>query len=47
MIYYERQTYEQWLSQPRLILESQHKALRCERCNFRWGKIYFTGRKRT
>lgn len=47
MIYYERQTYEQWLSQPRLILESLHKALRCECCNFRWGKIYFTGRKRT
>lgn len=47
MIYYERQTYKQWLSQPQLILESLHKAFRCERCNFRWGKIYFTGRKRT
>ena len=47
MIYSERQTYKQWLSQPRLILESLHKAFRCERCNFRWGKIYFTGRKRT
>src|SRR5262249_37558665 len=47
MIYYERQTYKQWLSQPRLILESLRKAFRCERCNFRRGKIYFTGRKRT
>ena len=47
MIYYERQTYKQWLSQPRLILQSLHKAFRCECCNFRWGKIYFTGRKRT
>ena len=47
MIYYERQTYKQWLNQPRLILESLHKAFRCEHCNFRWGKIYFGGRKRT
>jgi len=46
MIYYERNTYEQWLSQPRLILESLHKTFRCERCRFRWGKICFTGRKR-
>jgi ubiquinone/menaquinone biosynthesis C-methylase UbiE len=47
MIHYERETYKQWLSQPRLILESLHKAFRCERCHLRWGKIYFTGRKRT
>jgi ubiquinone/menaquinone biosynthesis C-methylase UbiE len=47
MIYYEQQTYKQWLSQPRLILESLHKAFQCESCNFRWGKIYFIGRKRT
>jgi ubiquinone/menaquinone biosynthesis C-methylase UbiE len=46
MIYYERQTYKQWLTQPRLILESLRKAFQCECCNFRWGKIYFTGRKR-
>jgi ubiquinone/menaquinone biosynthesis C-methylase UbiE len=46
MIYYERQTYEQWLSQPRLILESLYRAFQSESCNFRWGKIYFTGRKR-
>jgi SAM-dependent methyltransferase len=47
MIYYERKTYKQWLSQPRLILESLHKAYRCESRHVRWGKIYFTGRKRT
>jgi ubiquinone/menaquinone biosynthesis C-methylase UbiE len=46
MIYYERKTYKQWLTQPRLILDSLHKAFRCERCHFRWGKIYFTGHKR-
>ena len=47
MIYYERDTYRQWLTQPRLILESLQKAFQCERRHFRWGKIYFAGRKRT
>lgn len=47
MIYYERKTYKQWLTRPRLILGSLHKTFRCERCHFRWGKIYFAGRKRT
>ena len=45
--HYERKKYQQWLSQPRLVLDSLAKAFRCERCHFRWGKIYFTGRKRT
>jgi SAM-dependent methyltransferase len=47
MIHYERTTYEQWLSQPKLILGSLAKTFRRERCYFRWGKIYFTGRKRS
>ncbi len=47
MIYYERKTYEQWLSQPTLILDSLHKAFRLERSHFRWGKMYFAGRKRS
>jgi SAM-dependent methyltransferase len=47
MIHYERKTYEQWLSQPKLILSSLAKTFRCERCHFRLGKIYFAGRKRT
>jgi SAM-dependent methyltransferase len=45
MSQYERKTYEQWLNQPKLILDSLHKAFRSERCHFRWGKIYFAGRK--
>jgi SAM-dependent methyltransferase len=47
MIYYEQQTYKQWLSQQQLILDLLHKRLQCERCHFRRGKIYFTGRKGT
>jgi SAM-dependent methyltransferase len=47
MIHYERKTYEQWLSQPKLILDSLHKAFQFERCHFRWGKMYFAGRKIT
>src|SRR6266568_1692326 len=43
MIHYERKTYEQWLSQPNLILDSLQKAFQFERCHFRWGKIYFAG----
>ncbi len=47
MIHHERKTYEQWLSKPSLILDSLHKAFRCERRHFKWGKIYFAGRKRS
>jgi SAM-dependent methyltransferase len=47
MIHYERKTYEQWLSHPGLILDSLRKTFRVERSHFRWGKIYFVGRKRT
>jgi ubiquinone/menaquinone biosynthesis C-methylase UbiE len=46
MIHHEQKTYEQWLTQPRLILDSLHNSFRCERCHFRWGKIYFTGHKK-
>jgi ubiquinone/menaquinone biosynthesis C-methylase UbiE len=45
MIHYERETYKQWLDHPKLVLDSLHKAFRVERCHFRWGKIYFAGRK--
>src|SRR5262249_7853217 len=34
MIHYERETYERWLSQPKLILNSLHKTFRPERCHF-------------
>lgn len=46
MIHYEQKTYKQWLTQPRLVLDSLRKNFRCERCYFRSGKIYFTGHKR-
>jgi SAM-dependent methyltransferase len=47
MIRYERETYEQWLDHPKLVLNSLHKAFRVERCHFKWGKIYFAGRKQS
>ena len=47
MIHFERKTYEQWLRHPGLVLDSLRKTFRVERCHFRWGKIYFAGRKRT
>ncbi len=47
MIHYERKTYEQWLSHPGLILDSLRKSFGVERCHFRWGKIYFAGRKQS
>jgi ubiquinone/menaquinone biosynthesis C-methylase UbiE len=45
MIHYELSTYEQWLSQPGLILDSLSRKFQCERCHFRWGKLYFAGRR--
>jgi len=47
MIHHERKTYQQWLNQPQLILDSLRQSFRCERCHFRWGKIYFAGRKQS
>jgi SAM-dependent methyltransferase len=47
MIDGERETYEQWLRRPELILHSLHRAFVSEREHFRWGKIYFSGRKRS
>jgi SAM-dependent methyltransferase len=47
MIRYERETYKQWLDHPKLVIDSLHKAFRVERCRFRWGKIYFAGRKQS
>jgi ubiquinone/menaquinone biosynthesis C-methylase UbiE len=45
MIHYERKTYEQWLGKTRLILDSLRNSFQCEHCHFKWGKIYFAGRK--
>jgi ubiquinone/menaquinone biosynthesis C-methylase UbiE len=45
MIDHERQTYEQWLRQPELVMNTLHKFFTPERQFIRWGKLYFVGRK--
>ncbi len=45
MIEEERQTYEQWLQQPRLIEALLAKRFEVERSTIRWGKLQFVGRK--
>ncbi len=40
-------TYEQWLSQPEMVLRTLRKHFEPERCSFRRGKIRFLGRKKT
>jgi SAM-dependent methyltransferase len=47
MIDHERQTYEQWLGQPKLILSLLHKYFSVERQFIRWGKLLFVGQKRS
>jgi ubiquinone/menaquinone biosynthesis C-methylase UbiE len=46
MIHHERQTYEQWLSVPELILRLLGEYFHAEECDFRLGKLRFVGRKR-
>jgi ubiquinone/menaquinone biosynthesis C-methylase UbiE len=46
MIHYERRTYEQWLSQPQLILSVVEKYFAPVRQSFRWGKWRFLGTPR-
>ena len=45
MIHYELKTYQQWLNQPLLVLDSLHKAFRVERSHFRWVKFISAGAK--
>lgn len=45
MIHYERETYEQWLRQPKPVLEVFQKYFRPEQLSFKWGKMMFVGRK--
>ena len=45
MIDYERTTYERWLGQPEQILASLRGCFQPERCEIRWGKLWFLGRK--
>lgn len=41
----ERETYEQWLSQPEAVKALLEKHFSVERCSTAWGKILFLGRK--
>ena len=43
MIELERQTYEQWLSQPKLLLSLLHKHFTPVHESFAWGKCHFVG----
>lgn len=43
MIEYERNTYEQWLKQPELILDLSHKYFSPVHESFAWGKWVFVG----
>jgi len=47
MIHYERRTYEQWLTQPQLVLGLAEKHFASTRQSFRWGKWRFLGTPRT
>ena len=46
MILYERETYEQWLSQPQMIVTLLTKYFHTDQCSFGWGKLVFVGHKR-
>jgi len=46
MVYYEQQTYKQWLGQPQAILSLLQKYFHADRCSFGWGKLMFAGRKK-
>ena len=46
MIEYERRTYEQWLTQPELVLSVAEKYFVAERQSFGWGKWRFVGTPR-
>jgi ubiquinone/menaquinone biosynthesis C-methylase UbiE len=46
MIYYEQQTYEQWLSRPQTILGLFEKYFQTDWRSVKWGKLSFVGRKR-
>ena len=45
MIEHERTTYEQWLGQPAVVLQSLQSRFQVERCSMSWGKLRFVGRK--
>jgi len=46
MILCERHTYEQWLSQPEMILSQLQRYFHANQSSFQWGKLIFVGRKK-
>jgi SAM-dependent methyltransferase len=46
MIEYERRTYEQWLTQPNLVLSVAEKHFAATQQSFAWGKWRFVGQPR-
>jgi hypothetical protein len=46
MAHYEQQTYEQWLGQPKVILNLLQKYFHADLCSFEWGKLIFVGRRK-
>lgn len=46
MIEHERSTYEQWLNNPALVLQSLARHFRAELQCVRWGKLFYVGRRR-
>jgi ubiquinone/menaquinone biosynthesis C-methylase UbiE len=47
MIEYERETYDQWLSQPLTIISVFEQFFSPALCSIKWGKYMYIGRKRT
>jgi ubiquinone/menaquinone biosynthesis C-methylase UbiE len=47
MIRYERDTYEQWLRQPNVVLGLLDQYFKVERRRLGWGKLMFLGKKKT
>ena len=45
MIEHERPTYDQWLGQPEVVLQSLRRRFAVEQCTMSWGKLRFVGRK--
>ena len=45
MIDHERQTYEQWLRQPQLVIDALQNSFARQRQFISWGKLNFVGRK--
>lgn len=46
MTEHERDTYEQWLGQPELILDAFNRHFQTERLKTRWGKLAYVGSPR-